>query len=151
MDTRSYTSALVRKEDVKKNWILVDAENQILGRLSSRIALVLRGKHKPSFTPHVDCGDYVVVINSAKIRTTGKKWDNRIHYTHSGYPGGQKLHTPGDLARKDPSRVIEWAVKRMLPKTRLGSQMYRNLHVYKDATHPHEAQQPKMIDLEKIR
>ncbi|MBI2968965.1 MAG: 50S ribosomal protein L13 [Bacteroidetes bacterium] len=151
MSALSFKTVSIRREDVKKEWLLVDAGNWPLGRLSSRIAMLLRGKHKTSFTPHIDCGDYVIVLNAAKIRISGKKLHDRKHFTYSGYPGGQKLLSPHDLFVKNPTRVLEYAVKRMLPKNRLGRQMFRNLHVYANGTHPHEAQQPKKIDIDKIK
>jgi large subunit ribosomal protein L13 len=113
--------------------------------------MVLRGKHKPSFTPHVDCGDYVIVINADKIKLTGKKMTDKQYVRHSGYPGGQRFQTPEDLLSKKPTAVVEKAIKGMLPKSRLGSDMFRNLFVYAEATHPHEAQQPKELDLNKIK
>jgi len=151
VNTLSYKTVSANKETVEKEWYIVDAENVVLGRLASVIALVLRGKHKPSFTPHVDCGDNVIVINADKIKLTGKKMTDKQYVRHSGYPGGQRFQTPEDLLEKKPTAVVEKAVKGMLPKSRLGSEMFRNLFVYAEATHPHEAQQPKELDLNKIK
>ncbi len=137
----------MRKEDVERNWYIVDAEGKTLGRLATEIASVLRGKHKPTFTPHVDCGDYVVVINAQKVHVTGKKLKQKKYYRHSGYPGGLKQITLRDQLQKFPIRVIEHAVKGMLPKNRLGRQMYKKLKVYPDSTHPHEAQTPTELNV----
>jgi large subunit ribosomal protein L13 len=151
VNTLSYKTVSANKETVEKEWYIVDAENVVLGRLASVVAMVLRGKHKPSFTPHVDCGDNVIVINAEKIKLTGKKMTDKQYVRHSGYPGGQRFQTPEDLLSKKPTAVVERAVKGMLPKSRLGSVMFRNVFVYADATHPHEAQQPKKLDLNKIK
>lgn len=123
----------------------MDATNQVLGRLSSQVANILRGKHKPYFTPHIDCGDHVIVINAEKVKLTGRKWDNKEYTRHTGYPGGQRKITAGELMKKIPARMVEIAVKRMLPRNRLGSAIFRNLYVYPGPDHPHEAQQPKEI------
>lgn len=134
--------------EVEKKWILVDAQDVVLGRLASIIALRLRGKHKPEFTPHVDCGDNVIVINAEKVKLTGKKREGDIFYWHTGYPGGIKQRTKGQiLDGKHPERVIEKAVERMLPKGPLGRKVYSNLRVYAGAAHPHEAQQPEVLDI----
>jgi large subunit ribosomal protein L13 len=151
VNTLSYKTVSANKETVEKEWYIVDAENVVLGRIASVVAMVLRGKHKPSFTPHVDCGDNVIVINAEKIKLTGKKMTDKQYVRHSGYPGGQRFQTPEDLLSKKPTAVVERAVKGMLPKSRLGSVMFRNVFVYADATHPHEAQQPKKLDLNKIK
>jgi large subunit ribosomal protein L13 len=151
VDTTSYKTVSANKETVQKEWILVDAKDQILGRVAARIAMILRGKHKPSFTPHVDCGDYVVVINAEKVKLTGNKATQREYVRHSGYPGGQKTETVESLLNRKPADVIERSVKGMLPKNRLGAELFRNLHVYVGDAHPHEAQQPKQIDLNKIK
>jgi large subunit ribosomal protein L13 len=140
----------VNVDTQKKEWFLVDAENQILGRLASRVAYLLRGKHKPNFTPHLNTGDHVIVINARKIRFTGKKLTEKVYVRYTGYPGGQRYTTPKTLLQKKPEYIVERAVKKMLPKTKLGESMYRNLHVFADAQHTHEAQQPKLIDLEKF-
>ena len=151
VNTLSYKTVSANKETVEKEWYIVDAKNVVLGRLASVVAIVLRGKHKPSFTPHVDCGDNVIVINADKIKLTGKKMSDKQYISHSGYPGGQRKQTPEDLLSKKPEAVVERAVKGMLPKSRLGSEMFRNLFVYAADTHPHEAQQPKELDLNKIK
>lgn len=151
MDTLSYKTVSANKETVQKNWILIDAKDIVLGRLTSRIAMILRGKHKASFTPHVDCGDYVVVINAEKVKLTGKKMSDKKYIRHTGYPGGQRTETPEDLLKKDPRRLIERAVKGMLPKNRLGRKLFHNLKVFVGEQHPHEAQKPKTINLNDIK
>ncbi|NLB26134.1 MAG: 50S ribosomal protein L13 [Bacteroidales bacterium] len=147
MDTLSYKTISANKATVNKEWVLVDAENVVLGRLASEVAKLLRGKHKPNFTPHVDCGDNVIVINSEKILLTGKKLTDKIYLSYSGYPGGQRKQTPEQVLAKYPERLIERAVKGMLPKNRLGRQIYRNLHVVIGPEHKYEAQKPKVVDL----
>jgi large subunit ribosomal protein L13 len=142
VDNLSYKTISANKATVVKGWIIVDAENQILGRLSSEIAKVIRGKNKPNYTPHVDCGDNVIVINAEKIRLTGKKMDDKVYIRHTGYPGGQRFRTPREVLTKNPRGVVEAAVKGMLPKNRLGRKLYTNLYVYAGTAHPHEAQQP---------
>ena len=151
MDTINYKTVSANKETVNKEWILLDAENEILGRLASKAAKLLRGKYKPGFTPHVDCGDNVIVINAEKIQMTGKKWIDKNYVSYSGYPGGQKLTTPEELLAKKPIALVERAIKGMLPKSRLGSQLFRNLFVYTGTEHPHEAQKPKEIKLNSIK
>ncbi len=126
---------------------MVDAAGQTLGRMATRIATILRGKHKPMFTPHMDCGDHVIVINAGKIQVTGKRLDQKVYYRHSGYPGGLKSITLRDQLQKHPTRAIQIAVRGMLPKNRLGRQMIKKLRVYASDTHPHEAQQPKVLEL----
>lgn len=138
-------------ETVEHKWYLVDASNQVLGRLATQIAKYLRGKHKPEYTPHTDAGDYIVVVNAAQIKVTGNKEQDKIYYTHSGYPGGLKETTFEKLQAKDATRIIELAVKGMLPKNPLGRAMLRKLKVYAGAEHPHEAQQPQAIDLVKVK
>lgn len=147
MDTLSYKTISANKSNVDKQWIVIDAHDQVLGRLSSEVAKRIRGKHKPNFTPHVDCGDNVIVINSDKIRLTGNKWDDKVYVRYSGYPGGQKTLTPRQLMAKSSTRIVEKAVRGMLPKNRLGRALFGNLYVYEGADHPHEAQQPKTINL----
>lgn len=138
----------LKAEQIKKNWVIVDAKDLILGRLSAVVASHLRGKHKPEFTPNMDCGDYVVVINADKIHLTGKKLENDVFYWHTGYPGGIKQRTMKErLNSKFPERVISKAVERMLPKGPLGRQMLRNLKIYASHEHPHSAQQPKVLDI----
>jgi large subunit ribosomal protein L13 len=147
VDTLSYKTQSANKATVQKNWIVVDASSQILGRFSSEVAKRIRGKHKPDYTPHVDCGDNVIVINADKIRMTGSKWDDRVYLTYSGYPGGQKATTPRQLKAKSSRLLIERAVRGMLPKTRLGRTIFKNLYVYEGAEHPHAAQQPESVKL----
>lgn len=135
-------------ETATHNWYTVDAAGKTLGRLASEIALRLRGKHKPEYTPHVDTGDYIVVINASQVKVTGKKNTDKVYYSHSGYPGGLKMITFEKLLAKDSTRVIEKAVKGMLPKNILGRAMYRKLKVYAGSEHPHAAQQPQVLDLD---
>ena len=151
MDTLSYKTVSVNSKTAQKEWVVVDAEGQVLGRMCSKIAKLLRGKYKPSFTPHVDCGDNVIVINADKIILTGNKMTDRVYLRHTGYPGGQREFTPQDLLNKNPKLLIEKVVKGMLPKNRLASKLMDNLHVYAGAEHPHEAQQPKQIDLNSLK
>jgi len=151
VNTLSYKTASANKDTVQKEWFIVDAKDEILGRLASKIAFILRGKHKPSFTPHVDCGDNVIVINAEKIKLTGKKMTEKQYIRHTGYPGGQRTQTPEDLLSKKPEAVVEKAVKGMLPKSRLGSAIFNNLHVFAGEMHPHDAQQPKKLDLNTIK
>jgi large subunit ribosomal protein L13 len=142
---KSYTP---KAADIEKKWILVDAQDVVLGRLASAVAMRLRGKHKPKFTPHADCGDNVIVINAAKVRITGNKKDADIFYWHTGHPGGIKGRSKGQILEGDhPERVIEKAVQRMLPRGPMGRQVFSNLRVYPGAEHPHEAQQPQVLDI----
>lgn len=134
-------------ETAKRDWVVLDAEGKVLGRLATEVARRLRGKHKPEFTPHADAGDYVIVINAAKVRTTGNKLEGKVYWRHTGHPGGLKSTTLGKLQAEHPERVIEKAVKGMLPKGPLGYAQYRKLKVYAGAEHPHEAQQPTTISL----
>ncbi len=138
---------MAKKEDFQRNWYLVDAENKVLGRLASELAKILRGKNNPAFTPHVDTGDYVIVINADKVNLTGKKWKEKVYYRHSGYPGGIKSITADNLKVKRPEDLIRLAVKGMLPKNRLGRKLFKKLKVYVGAEHPHQAQQPKQIEI----
>jgi len=147
VNTLSYKTVSANKNTVNKEWVLVDADGQTLGRLASRIALLIRGKRKTNYTPHVDCGDNVVVINASKIVLTGNKWDEKTYIRHTGYPGGQRSLTATELFGKDPIRIVEKAVKGMLPKNKLGSVLYRNLYVYAGSEHNQEAQNPKTINL----
>lgn len=147
MDTLSYKTVSANKATADKQWVVVDADAKILGRLASDVAKIIRGKNKPNYTPHVDCGDNVIVINSDKVRLTGKKWDDRVYLRYTGYPGGQRKTTPRQLKDKSSTLLIERAVRGMLPKTRLGRQLFHNLHVYAGTEHAHEAQQPKEIQL----
>ncbi|WP_266362649.1 50S ribosomal protein L13 [Tellurirhabdus rosea] len=148
MDTLSYKTTNVNKATAQKGWVVVDAENLVLGRLASQVAKIIRGKHKPSYTPHVDCGDNVIVINAEKIKLTGKKMTDKVYVRHTGYPGGQRFTTPREILAKHPIRVVEHAVKGMLPKNRLGRRLYTNLYVYAGNQHPHAAQQPQEVKLE---
>ena len=147
MNTLSYKTVSANNKTVDKQWIVVDAEGEILGRLSSKIAMVIRGKNKPSYTPHVDCGDNVIVINADKVKLTGNKLSDKTYVRYTGYPGGQRFISPKELLAKHPERIVEKAVRGMLPKNRLGRALYKNLHVYAGTTHPHAAQSPKAIKL----
>jgi len=151
MNTLSYKTVSANKNTVNKEWLLVNAENQVLGRLASEIAKILRGKHKPNFTPHVDCGDNVVVINAEKVRLTGNKWDAKEYIRHSGYPGGQSSLTAKELMDRKPVALVEKAVKGMLPKNKLGADLFRNLYVYVGSEHDQKAQKPKEIKFNSIR
>ena len=151
MNTNSYKTVSANSQTVQKEWILVDAENEILGRLATRVALILRGKHKPDYTPHVDCGDNVIIINAEKVRLSGNKWDQKEYVRHTGYPGGQRHTTARQMLVKKPEFILEKAVKGMLPKNKLGSALFKNLFVYTGPEHPHQAQQPKNINLNSIR
>lgn len=151
MDTLSYKTISANDQTVIKEWLLIDAEGQTLGRLASRLAIILRGKHKTSFTPHVDCGDNIVVINAEKIKLSGNKMMQKTYIHHTGYPGGQREVSVKDMLTKHPERVVEMAVKRMLPKNKLGSEIYRNLFVYAGTAHKQEAQQPKQFDINTIK
>jgi large subunit ribosomal protein L13 len=143
VDTLSYRTKSANKETVERKWYIVDADGETVGRLCTRIAHVLRGKHKPSFTPHVDCGDFIIVINADKVRFTGNKMDDKEYITYSGYPGGQKRIVAKDLLVKKPIAIVETAVKGMLPKTKLGRAMFKKLFVYEGVEHPHQAQKPE--------
>lgn len=147
MNTISYKTISANKATVNKEWVLIDAQDLVVGRLSSEVAKLIRGKHKTNFTPHVDCGDNVIVINSDKIKLTGKKWEDKEYVRYSGYPGGLKKMTPRQLMAKSSTKIIESAVRGMLPKSRLGRSLFGNLYIYEGAEHPHEAQQPKEIKL----
>ncbi len=140
MNTLSFKTKSIRKEDVNRQWYIIDAEGEIVGRLCTRIAHVLKGKHKPDYTPHVDNGDYIIVINAEKVRFTGNKLNQKEYLRYTGYPGGLKKRTAKEMLQTRPIKVIETAVKGMLPKTKLGNQMYKKLFVYEGATHPHQAQ-----------
>ncbi|MDT8308310.1 MAG: 50S ribosomal protein L13 [Bacteroidales bacterium] len=151
MDTLSYKTKSANKATVNKAWYVVDATDEVVGRLASRVAIVLRGKHKPDFTPHVDCGDNVIIINAEKVKFSGKKLSDKTYIRHTGYPGGQRERTPEELFKKFPERVLENAIRGMLPKSRLGRELFRNLFVYAGEKHPHEAQKPGKINLNEIR
>lgn len=150
MDTLSYKTKSANKASVQKEWILLDAEGQSLGRLASVAATLLRGKHKPYFTPHVDCGDNVLIINADKINLTGNKWEAKEYIRHTGYPGGQRSLTASQLFDKDPTRLVEKAVKGMLPKNRLGAELFRNLRVFVGNEHKMDAQKPKKINVNEL-
>jgi len=145
MQSRSYSTRTVSDKDVKREWFIVDAEGATLGRMTTKIASVLRGKHKATFTPNMDCGDYVIVINSKKVRMTGKKMTDRPLVRYTGHPGGQRFATPAELIEKNPNKLIEHAVKGMLPKSSLGDKLFTKLFVYEGAEHPHAAQKPKAL------
>jgi large subunit ribosomal protein L13 len=147
MDHLSFKTVSVNKANANKGWVVIDAGDNTLGRVSSQVANILRGKHKPSFSPNSDCGDSVIVINADKLRVTGKKMTEKIYVTHSGYPGGQKRKSMREVMEKSSTRVIEHAVRGMLPHNRLGREQFRSLFVYEGAEHPHAAQQPKAVDL----
>jgi len=151
VDTLSYKTISVNVATAKKEWVLVDAEGQTLGRLASKVALIIRGKTKPDFTPHVDCGNNVIVINAEKIHLSGNKWAKKQYVRYTGYPGGQRFTTANQMLKKDPRRIIEKAVKGMLPKNKLGHVLFTNLKVYVGSEHQHQAQQPKTIDLNTIK
>ncbi len=151
MNTLSYKTVSANAATVDKNWVVVDAEGQTLGRLASKVALLLRGKRKPNYTPHVDCGDNVIILNADKVVLTGNKMADKTYVWHTGYPGGQRTTNPEQMMAKFPERVLEKAVKGMLPKNRLGAQLFRNLHVYAGGEHKHEAQQPTAININEIK
>ena len=151
MNTLSYKTVSVNKATAQKEWVLVDANDLVLGRMASKVAKLLRGKYKPSFTPHVDCGDNVININADKVRLTGKKWTDRIYLRHTLYPGGQRETTPAQLMAQSPEKLIKKVVKGMLPKNILASHIINNLYVYAGSEHPHTAQTPKLIDLNTIK
>ncbi len=151
MDSLSFKTISANAATVNKQWYVIDANGEVLGRLASQIAKILRGKNKPDFTPHVDCGDNVIVINADKIRLTGKKMAEKVYVRHTGYPGGQRFETPEGYLKRRPTVVVEKAVKGMLPRTRLGAAQIKNLKVYAGEQHPHEAQSPKVIKLSEIK
>ena len=153
MDTLSYKTISANKETAQKEWIVVDATDQVLGRLGSKVAKLLRGKYKPNFTPNVDCGDNVIIINADKVRLTGKKMTDRIYYSYTGYPGGQRENTPASILEKPngAEKLLRRVVKGMLPKNRLGAKVLDNLYVYAGSEHKHEAQSPKQIDINQYK
>jgi large subunit ribosomal protein L13 len=151
VDTLSYKTISANAATVNKNWILVDAQNEPLGRVASKVASLIRGKHKTNFTPHVDCGDYVIVVNAEQVKLTGNKWEDKRYITFSGYPGGQKTATAIEMMAKKPTFMVEKAVKGMLPKNKLGRAMFKNLYVYAGAEHDQAAQQPKTIKLSDLK
>ena len=151
MDALSYKTVSASKATVTKEWIVVDADGHNLGRLASKVAMILRGKYKPSYTPHVDCGDNVIVINSEKINLTGKKMDDKIYMRHTGYPGGQRTLTAKVLQAKNPATLVEKAVKGMLPKNKLGAELFRNLNVVVGSEHKQGAQKPRTVNLNDLK
>ena len=151
VDALSYKTISANKQTADKQWLVVDAEDQILGRFSSKVAKLLRGKHKPSYTPHVDCGDNVVVINADKVKLSGNKWEGKSYIRYTGYPGGQRSLTATELFAKDPKRLVEKAVKGMLPKNKLGADLFRNLHVVAGAEHPYAGQKPTAININELK
>ena len=151
MDTLSYKTVSANSATVNKEWIVVDATDQTLGRFASKVAKILRGKNKPNFTPHVDCGDNVIVINAEKIRLTGNKWNAKEYIRYTGYPGGQRSQTAKEILAKHPERLVEKAVKGMLPKNRLGRQLFTNLYVFVGSEHDKQAQSPKVINIDNIK
>jgi len=151
VDTLSYKTVSANRKTVDKQWLLVDAEGETLGRLASKVAKMLRGKHKTNFTPHVDCGDNVVIINAEKIVLSGNKWDTKTYLRYTGYPGGQRSTSVSELLKKHPERIVEKAVKGMLPKNRLGADLFRNLKVYVGPNHEQEAQKPTVVNLKEFK
>ena len=151
MNSVSYQTVSVNKATASKEWVIVDADGQSLGRLCSKVAKLLRGKYKPSFTPHVDCGDNVIIINAEKVVLTGKKWEDRVYLKYSGYPGGQREFSPRDLQKKGSDRLFRKVVKGMLPKNKLGDKLLNNLYVYERSEHAHAAQQPRTIDINTLK
>jgi large subunit ribosomal protein L13 len=151
MDTISYKTLSAKKKDLKKEWFVIDAENQILGRLASKTAIIIRGKHKPNFSPHLNCGDNVIIINAEKVKLTGKKITDKVYVRHTGYPGGQRFTTPKEVLNKDPKLLVEKAVKGMLPKNKLGRDLYKSLHVFVGQEHIYNAQKPKQLNLHSIK
>ena len=151
MSTLSYKTVSANKQTAHKEWVVVDAEGQILGRMCTKVAKLLRGKYKPDFTPNVDCGDNVIIINADKVQLTGKKWTDRVYVRYTGFPGGQREFTPQDLLEKGADRLIRKVIKGMLPKNRLGARLITNLHVFAGAEHNMQAQQPKQIDINTLK
>lgn len=151
MNTLSYKTKSANNATVNKKWVIIDAEGAILGRLAVKVAILLRGKHKTDYTPHVDCGDNVIVINAEKVMVTGNKAEDKTYIRHTGYPGGQRSRSFNELMAKKPTAAVEKAVKGMLPKNRLGSDLFRNLYVYEGAEHNHEAQKPIKLELNEIK
>jgi large subunit ribosomal protein L13 len=147
VNTLSYKTVSANKDTVNKEWVIIDAEGAVLGRLASVVAFILRGKNKTDFTPHVDCGDNVIVINADKVSLSGTKWSDKEYVRYTGYPGGQRFTTAEEMLKKNPIGLVEHAVRGMLPKNRLGRAIFKNMHVYAGASHPHEAQKPRKIEL----
>ncbi len=151
MEFNSYKTVSVNKATAKKEWVVVDAEGQILGRMASKVAKLLRGKYKPSFTPNVDCGDNVIIVNADKVQLTGNKWNNRVYVRYTGFPGGQREFTPADLMAKGAEKLVRKVVKGMLPKNRLGARQITNLYIFEGPEHNMQAQQPKQIDINTLK
>lgn len=151
MEAVSYKTISANEKIVKKEWLVIDAENLVVGRLATAVARFLRGKHKTYYTPHFDCGDNVIIINADKVRFTGKKWEDKEYVHHTTYPGGQRFITPKNLMKKNPIKIVEHAVRGMLPKNKLGDALYRNLYVYAGPNHPHEGQTPKTVNINEIK
>lgn len=151
MNTLSYKTISANKATVQKEWVVVDATDQVLGRMCSKVAKLLRGKYKPSFTPHVDCGDNVIIINADKVKMTGNKWTDKVYLRYTGYPGGQREMTPQRLQAKGSDKLFNKVLKGMLPKNRLGDKLLGNVYIYDGAEHPHQAQTPKIIDLNVLK
>ena len=151
MDTLSYKTVSASKETADKKWFIVDAEGQTVGRLASKVAKVIRGKHKPNFTPHADCGDNVIIVNAEKVSFSGTKLVDKTYIRYTGYPGGQRMTTAEEMLRKQPERLIEKAIKGMLPKNKLGRQLFTNLKVYTGTEHNHEAQKPEVLNLDTFK
>ena len=151
MNTLSYKTVSANAASVEKKWVVVDAEGQTLGRLASKVALLIRGKRKPNYTPHVDCGDNVIIVNAEKVVLSGNKMTDKTYIWHTGYPGGQRTTNPEQIMAKFPERIVEKAVKGMLPKNRLGAELFRNLHVYVGPEHKNEAQKPTVININEIK
>ncbi|MBI1267592.1 MAG: 50S ribosomal protein L13 [Cryomorphaceae bacterium] len=149
MDTLSYKTVSVNKANADKKWLLIDAEGQPLGRLASNVASLIRGKHKTNFTPHADCGDYVIVINAEKVALSGNKWDDKEYIRHTGYPGGQRVRTAREVMKRKPADLVEKAVRGMLPKNSLGRDLFRNMHVVVGSEHKYEAQKPEKYEIKK--
>ena len=150
MNTQSYKTVSATPATVNKEWVVIDATDLALGRLASRVALILRGKNKPYFTPHIDCGDNVIILNADKVKLSGKKMTDKVYVRYTGHPGGQRFSTPKEILAKKPTELVRMAVKGMLPKNRLGSKLINNLYLYQGSEHPHEAQKPKTITLNEI-
>ena len=150
MNTQSYKTVSATPATVNKEWVVIDATDLALGRLASRVALILRGKNKPYFTPHIDCGDNVIILNADKVKLSGKKMTDKVYVRYTGHPGGQRFSTPKEILAKRPTELVRMAVKGMLPKNRLGSKLINNLYLYQGSEHPHEAQKPKTITLNEI-
>ena len=151
MNTRSYNTVSANKATVKKEWLIVDAENEVVGRLASKVAYLLRGKHKASYTPHVDCGDNVIIINAEKVRFTGKKMSDKEYIRYTGYPGGQRFATPREWLNRKPTEILRHAIHGMVPKNRLGDLLNTNVYIYAGTQHPHEGQNPKKIDIKTVK